>query len=155
MTAGHFAVKLSDKEFLTSRRKTNFNTDLVTKGLVRVEVDGDDKVIAHGAKPSVGGRSQRIVFAEHPEMDNIVHFHCPTKLEAMIASTEQWKNECGSHQCGKNTSDGLKEYDGIKAVMLKNHGPNIVFGKDVPASEMIKFIEINFDLSQKTGGPIS
>ena len=155
-TAGHFAVKFSDKEFLTSRRKTNFNTDLLAKGLVRVEVDGDDRVIAHGAKPSVGGQSQRIVFAEHPGMDCIVHAHVPLRSDApdVVSVRSQWQNECGSHQCGKNTSDGLKEYDGIKVVMLENHGPNIVFSKDVPAAEVIKFIDRNFDLSQKTGGPV-
>ena len=27
------------------------------------------------------GQSQRIIFKEHPELDCIVHFHCPVKEE--------------------------------------------------------------------------
>ena len=41
---------------------------------------------------------------------------------------------------------------GIFAVMLDNHGPNIVYGKDVPADRVIGFIDRYFDLSAKTGG---
>lgn len=78
VTAGHFAAKIGENEFLTSRRKTNFN-NLNSTGLVRVVTDGPDRVVAMGGKPSVGGQSQRIVFAEHPERDSIVHFHCPVK----------------------------------------------------------------------------
>ena len=158
-TAGHFAVKLADGSFLTSRRKTNYNEDL---RLVRVEAEGDDRVISHGARPSVGGQSQRIVFREHPETDCIVHFHCPTAASGRGAAAKwpvsvvpQWPRECGSHECGAATSGGLVEVaPGIKAVMLENHGPNIVFSRDTPASEVIRFIEQNFDLSSKTGGPV-
>ena len=159
-TAGHFAVKVNDREVLTSERKHNYN-NLREDGLVRIEYDGFEKVIAHGFKPSVGGQSQRIVFDEHPDMDCIVHFHCPIKEEArssweqaeynMIAS--QAENECGSHQCGANTSRHLTPVaPSIKAVMLDNHGPNIVFSRDTDPQEVIDFIEDNFDLSQKTGG---
>lgn len=153
-TAGHFAVKLEDGSFLTSRRKTNFNQDL---RLVRVEVDGDDRVIAHGARPSVGGQSQRIVFAEHPEADCIVHAHVPLRQDAHgLPVVPQWPRECGSHECGAATSRGLEvAAPGIKAVMLDNHGPNIVFSRTTPAEDVIRFIEQNFDLSQKTGGPVS
>jgi len=63
-TVGHFAVKLSSTEFLTSRRKVNFNR-MAEVGLVRVKTDGPDSVIAYGSKPSVGGQSQRIVFQDH------------------------------------------------------------------------------------------
>ena len=75
-TVGHFAVRLSDTEFLTSIRKSNFN-NLAQTGLVYVKTDGPDTVLAYGAKPSVGGQSQRKVFRDHPGMDCIVHFHCP------------------------------------------------------------------------------
>lgn len=67
-TAGHFAVKISDTSVLTSKRKFDYN-DLSNDGLVRIDYDGLDKVIAHGFKPSVGGQSQRIIFDEHPDAD--------------------------------------------------------------------------------------
>ncbi len=109
--------------------------------------------LSFGAKPSVGGQSQRIIFNEHKDAECIVHFHCPVKENNVgIPIREQRPYECGSHECGKNTSDGLKEFDGIKAVMLDEHGPNIVFNRNIPAEKVIQFIEHNFDLSQKTGG---
>lgn len=152
-TVGHFACKLSDTEFLTSIRKSNFN-DLHKNGLVRIKTDGPDTVIAYGAKPSVGGQSQRQVFRDHPGMDCIVHFHCPLKPLAPddIPVRSQYEVECGSHQCGKNTSEGLKQFGNLKAVYLSNHGPNIVFNKDINPHEVITFIERNFDLEKKTGG---
>lgn len=152
-TAGHFAVKVSDKEVLTSKRKFNYN-DLANDGLVRIEYDGLDKVIAHGFKPSVGGQSQRIIFDENPDLDCIVHFHSPLRENRSheIPVASQWQNECGSHQCGKNTSDHLEHFHGMKAVMLDNHGPNIVFSKHTDPELVIQFIEANFDLEAKTGG---
>lgn len=152
-TVGHFAVKLNDKTFLTSKRKTNFN-DLKKIGLVKVETDGPDSVISYGYKPSVGGQSQRIVFSEHQDSDCIVHFHCPMKDDAKnpIRVMSQREYECGSHECGKNTSNGLQKFGNLWAVMLSNHGPNIVFNKDIDPNEVINFIEDNFDLSGKTGG---
>jgi hypothetical protein len=153
-TAGHFAVRFDDGTVLTSRRKTNY-TEPGGLDLVRVEYDGLDKVIAHGAKPSVGGQSQRIVFTEHPDLDCIVHAHVPLRENPRdeIPVAPQWQNECGSHQCGANTSRHLRSIDGqIHAVMLEGHGPNIVFSRDVPGTQVIDFIEANFDLSAKTGG---
>lgn len=154
-TVGHFAVKLSETTFLTSKRKTNFN-DLQTIGLVKVETDGPDTVVAYGFKPSVGGQSQRIVFAEHQDCDCIVHFHCPLKKDHkdQITVMSQREFECGSHQCGQNTSNGLKKFGNLYAVMLDNHGPNIVFNKDINPQEVIDFIKDNFDLAGKTGGYI-
>ena len=153
VTAGHFAAKIDDRTFLTSRRKTNFN-ELDNIGLVKIETDGDDKVIAYGSKPSVGGQSQRIVFEQHPDKDCIVHFHCPIKPGSDIPKVSQREYECGSHQCGENTSRGLGKFeDGdIEAVYLDNHGPNIVFRHDIDPKRVIKFIEDNFDLAGKTGG---
>lgn len=168
-TVGHFAAKISDNEFLTSQRKTNFN-DLHKIGLVRIKTDGPDTVIAYGSKPSVGGQSQRIVFAEHPEYDCIVHFHCPLKPcmgchrrdwacacnrtlgRTTIPVVSQREYECGSHQCGQNTSRGLKRFGNLSCVMLDQHGPNIVFHHSIDPQEVIDFIEANFDLSAKTGG---
>jgi len=90
-----------------------------------------------------------------------VHFHCPLRPGVTdIPVRSQREVECGSHQCGQNTSSGLKAFTvggskgsyQIKAVMLDQHGPNIVFNKDTPPEYIIDFIERNFDLTQKTGG---
>jgi len=152
-TAGHFALKVSPTIFYTSKRSSNFN-DLRNIGLVEVVAQDRNSVIAFGAKPSVGGMSQRIIFDEHPEMDCIVHFHCPKKVDAIpIPVFPQWLYECGSHECGQNTSNGLQLVEeGIKAVMLDEHGPNIVFNKNIDPQRVIDFIDRNFDLRDKTGG---
>ena len=159
-TAGHFAGKVDEGKILTSIRKTNFNR-LNEVGLVKVESQNDDEVIAYGARPSVGGQSQRIIFREHPDLDCIVHFHCPVKKDApQVASipvTPQWPNECGSHECGRNTSRHLNEVDlgggdRLSVVYLDDHGPNIVFNRMVPANKVMDFIDANFDLKAKTGG---
>lgn len=150
-TAGHFAVKVDNETFLTSKRSTNFN-ELSKIGLVKVISKNADEVIAYGAKPSVGGQSQRIIFNEHSDVDCIVHFHCPLKHSG-IPIRPQWLYECGSHECGKNTSDGLLEIDdGIKAVYLDEHGPNIVFNRSIEPQRVINFIDTYFDLTEKTGG---
>lgn len=155
-TVGHFACKVSDTEFLTSRRRVNFN-QMAEVGLVRVKTDGPDSVIAYGSKPSVGGQSQRIIFREHEGMDCIVHFHCPLREDARdsIPVRSQRQVECGSFECGQNTSDGLCQVGNLKAVMLDNHGPNIVFSRNIDPNEVIDFIQANFDLRGKTGGPVS
>lgn len=152
-TVGHFAIKLSDTEFLTSIRKSNFN-DLDKTGMVYVKTDGPDTVLAYGAKPSVGGQSQRIIFRNHDGMDCVVHFHSPLKPNHpdYIPIVSQREVECGSHQCGQQTSNNLKAFGNLKAVMLDNHGPNIVFNKHINETEIIDFIERNFDLEKKTGG---
>lgn len=151
-TAGHFAVKVGENKFLTSPRKRNFN-DLNNIGMVQVEALGDDIVVAHGGKPSVGGQSQRIVFSEHQELDCIIHFHSTRKGGSEVPVVSQREYECGSHECGRNTSQGLREVEpGIHAVYLDNHGPNIVFNRDVQPERVIDFIERNFNLSEKSGG---
>lgn len=154
VTAGHFACKLNDTTFLTSIRKTDFNK-LSEVGLVKIVTDGPDTVLAYGAKPSVGGQSQRIVFKDHSNFDCIVHFHCPKKENSQIPVVSQREFSCGSHECGINTSNGLKQFGNLKAVYLDNHGPNIIFHHSINPQEVIDFIEDNFDLSTKTGGYIS
>lgn len=151
VTAGHFAVKLDEQTFLTSRRKTDFN-DMKHVGLVKVKTDGPDSVVAYGSKPSVGGQSQRIVFSEHRDTDCVVHFHCPKKVGSLVPTVSQREFECGSHECGKNTSTHLTRFGNLLAVHLDNHGPNIVFNKNIDPNEVITFIEDNFDLTEKTGG---
>lgn len=153
-TVGHFAVKLNDTTFLTSKRKTNFN-DLSKIGLVKVVTDGPDTVLAYGAKPSVGGQSQRIVFKDHPDCDCIVHAHVPIRKGSQVPIMSQREYECGSHQCGENTSRGLMRFGNLYAVFLDQHGPNIVFNKSIDPQEVIDFIEANFDLEGKTGGYVS
>jgi hypothetical protein len=155
-TVGHFAVRGPEGSIITSRRKSNFNL-LPEQGMVLIVPSGPDKVVAHGGKPSVGGMSQKIIFDSYPDAHNIVHFHCPLKAGvAAVPHRDQRPYECGSHQCGQNTADGLSVMeDGIRAVMLDNHGPNIVYGKDVPAERVIDFIERHFDLEGKTGGLVS
>jgi len=157
VTAGHFASRGDGSKMITSRRWSNFN-HLKEIGMVMIEPVGDDEVKAYGGKPSVGGQSQRIIFKEHSDLDNIVHFHCPLKENRPdnIQIRPQRPYECGSHECGQNTSDGLREIeDGIWAVMLENHGPNIVYRNDVAAERVIKVIERNFDLDAKTGGLVT
>lgn len=151
-TAGHFAVKTSENTFLTSPRKRNFN-DLSKIGMVSVTALDDESVIAVGGKPSVGGQSQRIVFTEHEDLDCIVHFHGTKKEGSSVPTVSQREYECGSHECGQNTSRGLREVEpGIHAVYLDNHGPNIVFNRNVPGTKVVDFIERHFNLTEKSGG---
>lgn len=153
-TTGHFAAKLDTNKFLTSIRKTNFN-DIKDNGMVLVETDGDDNVIAYGAKPSVGGQSQRIIFNRYEDTNCIVHFHCPLKEDHAdaIPVVSQREYECGSHQCGENTANGLGKFGDIYCVMLDNHGPNIVFNNEtVSSKQVIEFIKANFDLDKSTSG---
>jgi hypothetical protein len=147
---GHFAVRLNKSDFITSKRKSNFN-NLDETGMVLCRAEDDNSVIAYGSKPSVGGQSQRIVFKDHPDTDCIVHFHCPPKPGAEVSVRQQKLFECGSHECGKNTSQGLREDEpGIKCVYLDNHGPNIVFNRKMDHQKVIDFIDRNFDLSKST-----
>ena len=142
--------------FVTSKRGVNFN-ELDKVGMVMVLAKGDHDVIAMGAKPSVGGQSQRIIFANHPDVDCIVHMHCPLRTGGVFPTRSQELHECGSHECGQNTSEGLTQLhlspDGksaVKAVMLDKHGPNIVFHRDIDPRLVIDFIEANWDLERST-----
>jgi hypothetical protein len=156
-TVGHFAYRGVDGDIITSRRKSNFN-ELSTQGMIRIVPHGDDSVTAYGGKPSVGGQSQRIVFTEHPELDCIAHAHVPLReaSKSLFPTAVQWPFECGSHECGLNTSRGLMEVEpGIWAVYLENHGPNVVFNRSVPSERVIEFFERHFDLDDKTGGRFS
>ena len=152
-TTGHFAAKLADNKFLTSIRKTNFN-DIENNGMVLVETDGDDNVIAYGSKPSVGGQSQRIIFERYDDCNSIVHFHCPLLENHLndIPVVSQREYECGSHQCGENTANGLGKFGNLYCVMLDNHGPNIVFNDSIQPQEVIDFILNNFALDKSTSG---
>lgn len=166
-SVGHFAQRISSNTFLTSIRKSNFN-ELDSLGLVKVVTDGPDHIYAYGAKPSVGGQTQRSVFDAHPTLDCIVHFHCPLKSASkdFINCKSQFEAECGSHNaidktislsCAENTVQGLRQYsldNGqlVWTVHLEHHGPNIVFSADVDAQAIIRFIDMHWELSLKTTG---
>lgn len=216
-TVGHFGIKLGPNEFLTSKRKTDFNK-IEEVGLVRVITDDPDdvfgykhffenkevreiqaklqtvnerseldqtendkmwsevwteyyqdklaaagqNVIAFGAKPSVGGQSQRSLFNAYPDLDCIVHFHCPLRTEYRdeFNTTPQFGFECGSYECIKSNITGFKEYIvetpletySIWAGHMDHHGPNIVFNKDIDPAAVISFIDKYWDLSRKTDG---
>ena len=157
-SVGHFAYKVNPTTFITSKRKTNFN-ELDKIGLVKVVTDGPDHIYVYGAKPSVGGQSQRIIFDMHPELDCILHFHSPLRQEYRneFSIKSQFEVECGSHECGQNTAQGLTEYtldnnQKVYAVHLDHHGPNIVFSKETDPSALIRFVEKYFDMSKKTTG---
>lgn len=77
--------------------------------------------------------------------------HVEDNTGSRVAKATQRPYECGSHQCGQNTSAHLTYYgDGIWAVMLDKHGPNIVFNRSADPQKVIKFIEENFDLAGRT-----
>ena len=151
VTVGHFAARGPGASILTSRRKTNFNNlNNPGEGLVQIDPMGYGVVIAHGAKPSVGGQSQRSIFTDHQDVDCIFHAHVPIRPGSDVPMVSQRPFECGSTECGENTSRGLKSFGRIKAVMLDNHGPNVAFPKDIDPMEVINFIEANFDLEGRT-----
>lgn len=151
VTVGHFAYKKFENHFLMSRRKCNFNI-MKRCGVIKVKLEGTNKVIATGYKPSAGARSQIKVFEKHKDMNCIVHFHCPLKEDHVddIQINDQRPYECGSLECGLNTVNSLKKFGNIYAGMLDKHGPNIVWNVDTDPQEVIDFIERNFDLSMKT-----
>lgn len=150
-TVGHFAYKHFDNRFYMSRRKCNFN-NMEKVGMVKVKLEADNKIIAEGFKPSAGARSQIKVFESNKDMDCIVHFHCNMLKDHVddIQINSQRGLECGSHECGDNTVDSLKQFGNIKCGMLDKHGPNIIWNVDTDPQEVIDFIARNFDLSSKT-----
>jgi hypothetical protein len=150
VTVGHFAYRDRDGSLVSSRRRRNFNR-IEDRDLVRVEFRGD-AMIAHGARPSAGTRSQHAVLSHHDRYDCIVHFHCPQRDGSLVPVRSQREFECGSHECGRNTSDGIREFGALGAVMLDRHGPNVVFRSDGDPRDVIAFIEANFDLARRSDG---
>lgn len=148
VTVGHFGYRFDENKFLSSRRKRNFNKpedkDLVETTVVNGEV------VAYGAKPSAGARSQYMALNTYPEYDCIVHFHSCIRKESEIPTRSQKFLECGSYECGKNTVDGMKNFGNVAAVMLDQHGPNIVFNSKIDPQIIINFIDQNFDLTKTT-----
>ncbi len=152
VTVGHFAYRDDSLRnvLYSSRRKQNYNLPGGTD-LVRVEFT-EDKVIAYGAKPSAGTRSQWAVLQAFPEYDCILHFHCPVRPVSEVTIRPQHDFECGSTECGANTVAGMRPFaEGkLAAVMLDKHGPNVIFNRVVDPQVVIGFIDANFDLSRRS-----
>lgn len=149
VTVGHFAWREGPTTLVSSRRKQNFN-DERGRDLVRVEVERD-RLVAYGAKPSAGTRSQWMVLSSFLDEDCIVHFHCPMRPGADVPLRSQREYECGSHECGENTRRGMKRFGELAAVMLDQHGPNVIFPRAIDPAVVIDFLEQRFDLGRRTG----
>lgn len=155
-TVGHYGVRLDDRRYLVSRRK---NDHSASGDMIYTTLE-DDLVVAEGVtpegtwKPSAGAHTQRELFLNHSEYDCVVHFHCPLKEGSEVPVVSQRAYECGSQECGVNTSRGMRKFGNLSAVFLDNHGPNIIFNRNIHPQEVIDFIQANFDLSGKTGGVI-
>ena len=102
-------------------------------------------------KPSVGARSQWLLLQEYPEYDCIIHTHNPQKEESLISKVEQKPFQCGSLECGLNTMNNIKDYDGIKAIFLEKHGVNILFKSSEDPEKIKEFIKNNIELGTKIG----
>jgi len=147
-TPGHFCYKFSHDTFLTSQRKANHNL-VFSEGLTFVEVR-NGKVSACGdRKPSVGATSQHLMFKRYPAYDCIVHTHNPRKPDSQVPVVPQRPFQCGSIECGMNTVNGMKEFDGIMAVYNDKHGINILFKSSDDPKRVIEFIKNNVVLGKK------
>lgn len=157
VTVGHFAHRTSTPRgsMWSSRRRKNFN-QVEDRDLVCVETTPDGRVLAWGGLPSAGARSQMILFENHPEFDSVIHFHCPLRPghDPDLVIRSQREFECGSNECGRNTSAGIRVFDvdgaKIGAVMLDKHGPNVLFRSNDDSEKVIRFIDRNFDLTRQT-----
>lgn len=155
-TSGHFGCRVYGKDYerITSERKINHNESF-KRGMIRVYSYKDNKLMVGGAKPSVGEKTQEMIYHDlGDKIDAIVHFHSPLKDGVKeIPTKSQFSFECGSKECALNTVSGMKELlPGIWAVHLDNHGPNIAFSKDVKSEDVINFINKYWDITLKTGG---
>ena len=149
-TVGHFAYWIGNGALVTTVRKGDINR-IGQTGMVLVDASSE-RVRAFGAKPSVGGQSQRIIFNDHPEHDCIVHFHS----HCAVPGPSQYPYECGSHECGQNASNGLRKVGRLGVVNLVGHGPLITFRSEDEgiAEEAIEWISRNCKVREKTGGPV-
>jgi len=149
-TVGHYGCRLSAEEFLFSRRGRNYNesTDMVR---CRVTPGG---VVAVGGKPSAGAATQRRLFEDHPGYDCVAHFHCPPSPHGgrEVPRRPQRGLECGSLECGENTSEGMAELEpGVKVVYLEQHGPNVLWdSRKASWGEVWRLVEKEFDLRATT-----
>lgn len=162
-TSGHFGCVVLEEGLgftrVSSIRKVNHNK-VFEEGVAKIVSDEGDSIVAMGGKPSVGEHTQRMIYeqirAQGHEVHSIVHFHCPFRKSTGILdvpTAEQKPYECGSMQCGTNTSTNMMQIEeGIWAVHLEGHGPNIAWHRDVDPQRIIDFIEGGWDLTTKSGG---
>lgn len=154
-TSGHFGCVVSGKPYarISSVRKVDHNR-VLQQGMAPIYGYADGRIVAGGAKPSVGEHTQHQIYEALGEaVHAIVHFHCPTRPGVEVPRASQRAFECGSVECGDNTAKHMREIEpGIFAVQLEGHGPNIAFHRDVPAKRVIALIERCFDLADKSGG---
>jgi len=153
-TPGHFSYRAIDGNYLVSQRKMNHRL-VMENGFTLVAsndtVSESGVVTAVGsAKPSVGFTSQKLLFDQYPEYDCIIHTHNPKRQLSLMPTAPQKGYQCGSLQCGQNTVDNLAVMgDGIGAVYLEKHGPNIAFNSSLDPNIVIKFITDNIILGKK------
>lgn len=141
----------SEMIFLSSVRKANHN-DVFTNGMCIVVVKEDGEFIVFGPnKASVGARSQYMLLKNNPEFDYILHTHNPLTPYSELHSVEQYPFQCGSNECGVNTSTNLKSYenDEIRAVYLEKHGVNMIFKHGFDQDTIKNFISNNIKLGEK------
>ncbi len=157
-TTGHFGCLVLDEALpyrrISSVRKVDHNR-VLEEGMARIYGHEDGRIVAGGAKPSVGEHTQGRIYEElDGKVHSIVHFHSPTRRsEGVVPVATQRPFECGSVQCAENTATHMIEVSpGIYAVQLEGHGPNIAFHRDVDSERVLAFIEEHFDLAEKTGG---
>jgi hypothetical protein len=147
-TVGHFGYKVGPDPttylILSSQRKGNHNTIFDTGFTCITMKSGELSHSTGEKKASVGATSQKLLFDSYPEYNCIIHFHGKLKPESHISKREQWAFQCGSEECSQNTLDGIEDYDGIKAVHLVKHGPNIIFKSSDDPYKIIKFINDNW-----------
>lgn len=161
-TSGHFGCKVEDMPFdrISSIRKVDHN-EIFRDGMAKIYRKEGGAIMAEGGKPSVGEHTQQMIYGElGDKAHSIVHFHCPIRKGIAYIPFDirsQKPYECGSNECGINTATGMNNVgiEGIYAVHLENHGPNIAFHKDVDPEKVIEFINLYWDLSNKEGGLIN
>lgn len=156
-TTGHFGCVVEGQDFqrISSVRKVNHNR-VFQEGVAKIYIN-KNLIEAGGARPSVGEHTQQQIYRELGDrVHSVIHFHCPLRdPENFEARRLQFPYECGSVECGVNTTRGMQDFgDGIWAVHLDAHGPNIAFHRDTDPQKVIDFINTHWDLKSKEGGLI-
>ena len=104
-TSGHFGCVVTGKDYkrVSSVRKANHNR-VMEEGVAKIVSDNGDRIVAMGARPSVGEHTQRMIYEEISRKDwpklkdgeaaSIVHFHCPLRPEAQApVGDDVWAKE--------------------------------------------------------------
>ena len=156
ITVGHFGCKVTGESFsrISSARGSDHNL-VLEKGVIKIHGEEGNKIIVSGGKPSVGEHTQKMIYDDlGDKVDSIIHFHCPLKKGVTSISIRPQKPfQCGTDECALNTSNGMEKIiDGVYAVHLEGHGPNIAFSKDIDSSVIKGVIEEYWDLSKKEDG---